>query len=267
MAGIVSRETRADIAHAIHLTWAVGLGLIPLGLAFGLLMTQSGYAWWWTPIFSLVIYAGSVEFLAINLVATGIAPGAAALTGLLINFRHIFYGLTYPRHLISSRLGRAYSSYALTDESYAIVSAQPRSSLNGTQVLAVQIFCQALWVIPGILGALIGSTLPQGIKGMEFALIALFVVLAWETFAQNRDWSLPLTAAALAVVCAVLIPHQMLVVALLGYFFILIARYCSPRLNGWLTLRAAGAPDPMQATPPVRTVTDVPPQSGGDKDE
>lgn len=161
----------------------MGLGLIPLGLAFGLLMTQSGYAWWWTPIFSIVIYAGSMEFLTINLVAAGITPLSAAVTGFLVNFRHIFYGLTYPRHLIGTRRGRIYSTYALTDESYAIVSAQPPGTLSGVQLLTVQALCQTLWVIPGITGALVGIALPEGIQGMEFALTALFVVLAWETFA------------------------------------------------------------------------------------
>ena len=68
----VSRETLEEIRGGIKETWLVGLGLIPLGLAFGLLVTQAGYAWWWTPIFSLVIYAGSMEFLAINMVASGI---------------------------------------------------------------------------------------------------------------------------------------------------------------------------------------------------
>lgn len=149
----VSRETLSEIKGGIKETWAVGLGLIPLGLAFGLLMVQSGYASWWTPIFSTVIYAGSMEFLAINLVATGIGPGSAALTGFMVNFRHIFYGLTYPRDQIDSAVGRAYSTYALTDESYAIVSARPPGHISGTRVLTIQIVCQLLWVIPGIVGA------------------------------------------------------------------------------------------------------------------
>lgn len=112
----VSRETLDEIRGGIKDMWLVGLGLIPLGLAFGLLMTQAGYAWWWTPIFSVVIYAGSMEFLAINMVASGIGPLSAAVTGFMVNFRHIFYGLTYPRHLIRSWWGRRYSAYALTDE-------------------------------------------------------------------------------------------------------------------------------------------------------
>lgn len=220
---------------ALKDAWAVGLGLIPLGLAFGLLMTQVGFAWWWTPIFSVLIYAGSMEFLAINLVLAGVGPLSTALTAFMVNFRHIFYGLTFPRDLIRSRAGRAYSTYALTDESYAIASA--RAPRTGRQVLTVQLFCQSMWVLPGILGALVGEIIPPGIQGMEFALVALFVVLAWETFRNNRDLSLPLLAGGLAVLIGLVAPAQTLMIALSAYFLILIGRHLSPALDKALEWR------------------------------
>lgn len=230
--GDVSRETWRDIRAGLADTWTVGLGLIPLGLAFGVLMVQSGYAWWWTPIFSVVIYAGSMEFLAINLVSAGIGPLSAAITGFMVNFRHIFYGLTFPREAIPTRVGRAYSTYALTDESYAVASSHPPGALGGVRVLTIQVVCQALWVIPGILGALLGQVIPADIRGMEFALTALFIVLAWESFGNNRDLSLPLLAGSLAVVTALVMPEQMLMVALVLYFLILVVRF------RWLEARA-----------------------------
>lgn len=91
---------REEIHKGIKDTWAAALGLIPLGLAFGLLMVQSGFSWWWTPIFSIVIYAGSMEFLAISMVTGGVSALSSLLTGFMVNFRHIFYGLTFPRKRI-----------------------------------------------------------------------------------------------------------------------------------------------------------------------
>lgn len=226
-----------EIKAGLQETWAVGLGLVPLGLAFGLLMTQSGFAWWWTPIFSIVIYAGSMEFLAVNLVTAGVGPLSAAVTGFMVNFRHIFYGLTFPRRRITSALGKIYSTYALTDESYAIVSARPAGPITGTRILTIQVFCQCLWVIPGIVAALVGEVIPPGLQGMEFALTALFVVLTWESFRNNQDFSLPLTAMVLTVVAGVLFPDQMLVIALLCYFGILLLRFVSPRLDLAVELR------------------------------
>lgn len=240
-------DTRAEIKKGLADTWAVGLGLIPLGLAFGLLMVQTGFAWWWTPIFSFVIYAGSMEFLAVAMITSGVSATAAAVTGFMVNFRHIFYGLTFPRDNIRSVLGRAYSTYALTDESYAIVSALPRGEkLAGPRVLTIQIFCQALWVLPGIVGAVAGQAVPDSVQGMEFALVALFVVLAFDSFKNNPDYSLLVISGIIALICALLVPGQMLMVALVVYFLVLIARFFSPRLDAALTWKRGASENSAQ---------------------
>lgn len=229
---------REEIHKGIKDTWAAALGLIPLGLAFGLLMVQSGFSWWWTPIFSIVIYAGSMEFLAISMVTGGVSALFSLLTGFMVNFRHIFYGLTFPRKRINSPVGKAYSTYALTDETYGIVSALPREERpTGTRILSIQIFCQILWVGGGIVGALAGQVIPSSVEGMEFALVALFVVLAMDSFRNNQDLSLPLSAAALGILAAFITPGQLLMVSLSAYFLLLIIRYLSPRVDNALTWR------------------------------
>lgn len=231
-------QIRSEIRGGIRDTWLVGLGLIPLGLAFGLVMVQAGFAWWWTPIFSIIIYAGSMEFLAVQLVTTGVGPLSAAITGFMVNFRYIFYGLTFPRHLISSPLGRAYSTYALTDESYAITSSRARTAPNsGARVLTIQILCQLMWVLPGIVGALLGAAIPSSVIGVDYALTALFIVLAYEAFRANRDFSLPLTATAISALLAVLAPSWLLMAGLSAYFLVLILRYARPGVDRALELR------------------------------
>lgn len=216
----------------------IAVGVVPLGLAFGVLMVQTGFDWWWTPIFSIVIYAGSMEFLAISMVTGGVTPAVAAVTGFMVNFRHIFYGLTFPRDEIRNRFGRAYSTYALTDESYAVLSAFPRNSQpSGVFVFTVQLFCQVLWVVSGIIGALAGQAIPPSVKGLDFALVALFIVLAIDSFQNNKDYSLPLSAAVLGVLAGCLFPGQLLMVALSAYFLLLVVRYLSPRVDSAMILR------------------------------
>lgn len=229
---------REEIHKGIKDTWAAALGLIPLGLAFGLLMVQSGFSWWWTPIFSIVIYAGSMEFLAISMVTGGVSALSSLFTGFMVNFRHIFYGLTFPRKRINSPVGKAYSTYALTDETYAIVSALPREERpTGIRILSIQIFRQILWVGGGLVGALAGQVIPSSVEGMEFALVALFVVLAMDSFRNNQDLSLPLSAAVLGILAAFITPGQLLMVSLSAYFLLLIIRYLSPRVDNALTWR------------------------------
>ncbi len=248
-------DTLHEIKEGIRETWAVGLGLIPLGLAFGLLMTQTGFAWWWTPIFSIVIFAGSMEFLAISMVTSGVGPLSAAFTGFMVNFRHIFYGLTFPLHKVKSVPGKAYSAYALIDEAYAIVSVRdPRTPLTGTRILTIQILLHLLWLIPGIVGALVGEIIPPELQGMDFALTALFVVLGWEAFKNNRDYSLPVIAAVLAILVSLVAPGSIMMIALSAYFLILIARYISPRLDDvltWRNPRSTTAGTPSDTTDPT----------------
>ena len=237
---------RGGVAEA----WPVAIGLVPLGLAFGVLVTQTGFAWWWTPVFSILVYAGSMEFLAIGLVMAHTGLLGSAVTAFMVNFRHIFYGLTFPRDVIGARpggsrvlrwLGRAYSTYALTDEAYAIASARPPGMpLRGARLLTIQLFCQLSWVVSGIVGALAGRGLPEGLVGFEFALTALFTVLAMDAFRLNRDWSLPLSALACVAVGWLINPGQMLVIGLMLYFCVLLARVWSPGLDR--AMRWGGGP-------------------------
>ena len=182
-----------------------------------------------------------MEFLAISMVTGGASAFASLVTGFMVNFRHIFYGLTFPRHRIHSRVGRAYSTYALTDETYAIVSSLPADGRpSGSRILTIQIFCQALWVGGGIVGALAGRVIPSSVQGMEFALVALFVVLAMDSFRNNQDFSLPLSAVVVGILAAAFAPGQLLMVALSAYFILLIIRYASPRIDAAIGLRSRG---------------------------
>ncbi|WP_016933209.1 AzlC family ABC transporter permease [Rhodococcus sp. R1101] len=208
-----------EIRAGIKDSWAVGLGLIPLGLAFGVVLTQGGFEWWWAPIFSTVIYAGSMEFLAIGLIAAVTPLASVVAATLLVNFRHVFYGLSFPLHRIRSRLGRLYGVYALTDESYAIVAPKAREPLSGTRILTVQVICQLMWVVSGTIGALIGAVLPDGLAGLEFALTALFAVLAIDAFRANRDVPAPVLALVCGLVALLVAKSQMLVVGL-GLFVV-----------------------------------------------
>ncbi len=218
-----SRATavRAGIADS----WAVGLGLIPLGLAFGVVLTQGGFDWWWAPIFSIVIYAGSMEFLAIGLISAVTPFASIAAATLLVNFRHVFYGLSFPLRSIRSRIGRLYAVYALTDESYAIVAPKAGQDMSGTRVLTVQVLCQAMWVVSGVVGALIGAVLPAGLTGLEFALTALFTVLAIDAFRVNRDVPATVIAVVCGLVAMLIAKEQMLVVGLGLFVACLLARF------------------------------------------
>lgn len=209
---------------ALSDTAPVGFGIVPLGLAFGVLMVQSGFAWWWTPVFSFLVYAGSLEFLMIGLVLAVTPLATIALTTFLVNFRHVFYALSFPLHVVHGPLRRLYAMYALTDETYAVVATRAPGALTGARILWIQVLCQAYWVGGGILGALVGTLLPD-VPGLDFALTALFAVLAIDAFRAQRDVPAPLLAVGCAIVAQLVAPGQMLVVAMTGFVALLVGRY------------------------------------------
>lgn len=220
-----SPSTTAEIRKGLADSAPVGLGLIPLGLAFGVLITQAGFDWWWAPVFSIVIYAGSMEFLAIGLLAALTPLYSLAAAAFLVNFRHVFYGLSFPIESVRSRFARLYAVYALTDEVYAITATKKRSEMTGARTMTIAITCQSLWVLPGVVGGLIGTALPPGLDGLQFALTALFAVLAIDGLRASGDLPAPVLGLLCGLVALWLAPEQMLVVGLVAFVVVLVARY------------------------------------------
>lgn len=227
---VLDEPTYPAFRAAFSDTVAVGFGLVPLGLAFGVLMVQSGFDWWWTPLFSLLIYAGSLEFLAIGLLVAVTPLASIAVTTFLVNFRHVFYALSFPLHKVRGKFARTYSMYALTDEAYALTASRSPGSLSSARILWTQALCQIYWVTGGVVGALGGSLLPGEIPGVGFALTALFVVLTIDAQRVSRDIPTPILALLCALVAiAVAPPEFMLVVAMSLFVVTLLVRFAWSR--------------------------------------
>jgi 4-azaleucine resistance transporter AzlC len=202
----------------------VGLGLFSLGLAFGLVVVHAGLAWWWATVFTAVVYAGSLEFLLVGLAVAAVPLAQVAATTLIVNLRHVFYALSFPLDRVDGAFAKVYSTYAITDEAYAVTTAEPLS-WTSRSILLMQLTFQAAWVSGATIGALVGTALPiERVHGLDFALTALFVVLAIDAYRARPDRLLALSAAGCAVTAALLVPGQMLVGAFAGYTAILLAR-------------------------------------------
>jgi len=196
-------DRRHEIAQGLRLSAPAGLGLFPLGVAFGMLVIQNGLAWWVAPALSISVYAGSVELLLASMIATATPLATVALTVLLVNFRHVFYAFSFPRDVARPGAARWYSTYALTDEAFAVTAAHPRG-WTSPRLLTVQVAFQCYWVGGGLVGVAVASALPRPIRGLEFALCALFITLALDACRTREQLpSLALAAVALAVAALV----------------------------------------------------------------
>ncbi|MBC6470420.1 AzlC family ABC transporter permease [Actinomadura alba] len=223
------RGLRSDLMRALKDSGSVGLGAFPMGVAFGVLVVHSGLHWWWASVFSGFIYAGSLEFLFLGLVLAAAPLASVAVTAFLVNFRHVFYALSFPLHRVRGRLGKGYSTFALSDEAYAVTTGEAAQSFSSRRVLWLQGFIHLYWAGGATTGALLGSVIPAQITGLDFAVTALFTVLAIDAFRARRDIPIPLLALACALVGRFAFPGQMLPAAFAIFTAGLLTRYAWTR--------------------------------------
>ena len=160
------------IRRAFLDTVPVMTGYVFLGFGFGIVMHQIGYGVLWSAAMSLFIYAGSMQYMAVGLLTGGASLLTTALTTVVVNARHLFYGISMVDAYKGAGKKKPYMIFALTDETYSLVSrnqAPEGISFHGYSLL-VSLFDQCWWVSGTILGALAGNLLPINYEGIEFNL-------------------------------------------------------------------------------------------------
>jgi 4-azaleucine resistance transporter AzlC len=211
--------------QVLALSAPVGLAFIPLGMALGFVVVHAGLAWWWSPVFAAVIYAGSLEFLMVPLAATAAPAAVVAATTLIVNSRHVFYALSFPLHRVRGVPAKMYSTYTMSDEAYAVAVSPAARSWTTRPILLMQACFHLLWVTGATLGGLLGAVLPlERLRGLDFALTALFIVLAIDAYRQRPDPATALTAALCAVAAWLVVPGRLLVSAFAAFTAVLLAR-------------------------------------------
>ena len=206
------------------------ISFIPVGLAYGILMQTSGYNWVWTGACSLFIFAGSLQFLAVSFFAGGLSLMTVTVMALLLNSRHIFYGIPFMEQWKQYGPRKLFLIYALTDEAFSLHCSNSFDDGNKEHRMWSIIFDAMLvlvyWVSLSVIGAAIGTLIPFNTEGIDFALTALFIVILIEQLKSARGREFPaLIAAVSSVVCLLvfgpsgfILPALMITVVLLMMF-------------------------------------------------
>lgn len=216
---------KREVAAGLKDSLGVGIGIFPLGIALGVLVVQAGLPWWLAPALSIGVFAGSVELLMVSMLAAATPILTIAVTVFAINFRHVFYALSFPIDRVRRGLPRAYSIYALIDEAYATYVLMPPQQLSSRRVITGQFAMQAYWVLGGIAGVLIAGALPEPIEGFEFALVALFIVMTLDAVRGKREIPSAVLAALAVGIAILVVPDNALLTALVLYTAMLGVRY------------------------------------------
>lgn len=197
----------------LSLSFPVAMGYVPLGAVFGFLLMQAGAAWWVGPLSSLLVFAGAAQFMAVPMLAAGVPIMPIAVATLIINSRHIFYGLSLLQRMPRNPLAKGYVIWALSDENYSIISALPASA-PARQILGVVALNHFWWILGTLIGSVIGAQVGQAYAGIDFALTALFAVLTVEQWRTAGSFT-PIVVAALAYFIAIaILPTQALVLSI-----------------------------------------------------
>lgn len=181
---------RKALSAAFPITLPVMMGYLSIGIAFGLMLQRAGFNFIWSFFMSLSVYAGSGQYLGVEFLATGAALSTVALMTLLINFRHLVYGLSMLEKFRGMGWRKLYMIFSLTDETYALLAgAQVPVGVSAKDFyFSIAVLDHLYWVVGSVIGGVAGGLLAMNITGIDFAMTALFVVIAvdqWKSYKRH----------------------------------------------------------------------------------
>lgn len=210
---------KRTIRYSFLSTLPVMAGYLVLGMGFGILLHEKGYSFWWAILMSMGIYAGSMQYVGVELLAGGVSWISAALMTLMVNARHLFYGISMVEKYRDMGKTKPYLIFALTDETYSLVCDPelPRWMNRKQYYFWVSLLNQCYWVFGSFLGGVLGSAIPFQTDGIDFAMTALFVVIVVEQWEKSSQHIPALLGLGISVVCLLIFgTSRFLIPAMLG---------------------------------------------------
>ena len=191
------------IKTALIKSLPVMAGYVVLGTGFGILLKQAGYGPVWAFLMSLTIYAGSMQYVGVSLLTAGASLITVALTTLMVNARHLFYGLSMLDTYKDAGRKKPYLIFALTDETYSLLcgDSTPEGVDRKWYPFFVSLFNQSYWVLGSVLGSVIGTVLSFDTAGIEFSMTALFVTVFVEQWLTTKDHRPALVGLGCSALC------------------------------------------------------------------
>ena len=196
-------ENRHLLRRAFVATLPVMAGYVVLGTGFGILFQSKGYALLWAAAMSLFVYAGSMQYLAVDLLTGGVSLIAAAVTTLMVNARHLFYGISMIGKYQNTGPYKPYLIFGLTDETYSLNCVDLPNDITNAPLyyFLVTILDQSYWVLGTVMGSLLGQIIPFSTEGIDFSLTALFITVFVEQWKSTKDHVPAIIGLAASVVC------------------------------------------------------------------
>lgn len=194
---------RQALKAAFPYTIPVLTGYLFLGISYGVLITSSGFPFWMPMLTSLTVFAGSMEFVLVNLLLDGFNLLQAFLMTLMINARHLFYGISMLDRYKGMGWKKLYLIFGLTDESFSVncVTDPPEGVDHGWFVFFVTLLDHCYWFTGASLGGIFGSIIHFNTEGLDFVMTAMFVVIFLEQWMKEKSHLSSLLGLLMPVLC------------------------------------------------------------------
>lgn len=226
-------HTRRNIyAYTFEKSFPVMVGYVFLGAAYGILMQTRGYGIIWALAMSVLVYAGSLQYASIPMLISKVHPLYAFLMALMINARHLFYGISMLGKYNGMGRRKPYLIFGLTDETFSIVCDEkvPEYMDEGKLYFLITLFDQCYWVLGTLLGCALGKFIPFNSNGLDFALTALFVVIFTSQWMEQKDHSPALIGVVISCICLQIFGEDSFIIpAMLAIIAALVISYYAER--------------------------------------
>lgn len=200
------QNKREALKAAFPHTIPVLTGYAFLGLAYGVLMSLRGFGVGWTAVISLCVFAGSMQYVGLTLLTASFSPVSALLMTLVVNARHLFYGVSMLGRFRGTGKCKPFLIFGLTDETFSILcSAEPPEGVDRNWFMCfVTLLDYIYWVSATILGAALGGLITFETKGLDFVLTALFVVIFLNQWREQKQHLPALIGLGCSALCLLL---------------------------------------------------------------
>ena len=224
----------SGFAEAMRVAGVIMLGLFFVGIGLGVLVHSYGLPFWVAPLLPLLVFAGSVEFVLIDMISNHASLLSIAVMTLLINSRHLMYGLSYPIERVRGGLAKFYTVYTLIDEAYALNTGPDRHKLRASRILLIHAGLHLSVLASATLGYVLGASFLSELKGVDFVMTALFAVLAIDAYQSSKDHTTAAIAGVSAAVGLLVAPQSMLLISMVVYILLLVSRFVVAKRRGTL---------------------------------
>lgn len=228
------QQRGSGFAEAMRVAGVIMLGLFFVGIGLGVLVHSYHLPFWVAPLLPAVVFAGSVEFVLIDMVSNHASLLSIAVMTLLINSRHLMYGLSYPIERVRGGLAKFYTVYTLIDEAYALNTGPDRHQLRASRILWIHVGLHLSVLTSATVGYVLGASFLSELKGVDFVMTALFAVLAIDAYQSSKDHTTAAIAGVSAAVGLVLAPQSMLLISMVVYLLLLVSRFVVAKRRGSL---------------------------------